>query len=151
MYHLQELFLTVFPTLDEIKKMGLVPRPDEIVEFSEEMYQMYEATYRKYGKVERPLFTIKTEEKRMCGKAERLTVLKAEQVEFLERSIEILGEYAETKGIDTDDRVAFFKFLKKGFSSMQMLREIDAVIEGYRTIEEYEEEILSKEEGHFTQ
>lgn|GEM_PF-2702628 len=144
MYHLQELFLTVFPTLDEIVKMGIVPRPDEIVEFSAELYELYEMTYSKFGPIKRPLYTIETTERRIGKKIEPQTVLRAEQVAILKHSVEILGEYAKTKGIDTDNRVAFFKFLQKDFHPMVMLREIDAVVDGYKPVEEHEADILAE-------
>lgn len=137
MYDFQELFTVVFPALDTLRNLGCIPKPEEVVEFSEQMYKMYEETYSAYGEIHRPLFTITR--KRMKGKAERVSVLGEEQVEDMFKAIEILGDYAITKDVAVNNERAFLRFLEQDFHPMEMLREIDAVVTGYTPMVESEE------------
>ena len=109
-----ELFMQILPSIKAIFDIGFIPLPEEIQEFDEEVYALYEL---KTGNTERPLYTIVPSDDEM--EQDNVTgVMLPEDLPKIYKGIDFFTKYASTHNIPLSDRQRVFNHAVERAPSM---------------------------------
>ena len=100
-----ELFMEIMPSIQAIFKLGFIPLPEEIQEFDESAYALFE---KKTGSTERPMYTIVPSDDELLQE-KVIEVMFPDDLPKIFKGINFFAKYAKTHKILMRDRQKVFQ------------------------------------------
>jgi hypothetical protein len=104
---LNDMLRELFPTISAIFKLGFIPSPDEICEFTQEQYAAYR---RQGGDLSEPLYTVIPKNYKYLGPSNVLSLLEKEDMVKLGKASVFLRQYAAESGCGSQKSEDILKF-----------------------------------------
>jgi hypothetical protein len=104
-------FITeTLPGIQAIFNLGFIPEEDEVLEFTEPYYQLYQKTE---ASLERPLYMVAAKNPKYSKNTKEVEVLTAKNVEQLNDARALLKKYALDNGVTSQDSDKILAFAAK--------------------------------------
>ena len=106
--NLHEIFMELFPAMTTIFKLGFIPLPNEIYEFTKEQYAAYQ---KQGGDISKPLYTIVPDNYKYLGPPNEISLLTNEDTFKLGKAAVFLHMYAHENGCESTNSEDVLKYV----------------------------------------
>jgi hypothetical protein len=104
---MNEILTDLFPAISDIFKLGFLPSPDELYEFTQEQYAAYQ---RKGGDISQPLYTVIPKNYKYLGPANKVNLLTRKDTVRLAKAVMFFHLYAKENGCKSQKSDDILKF-----------------------------------------